>query len=92
MTKGRTAGRDSCPFALPASSVSLWTLDGRQSIRFVCGERQRELLAFQRGESDLALVRGHVNAAINIAWAAVNRPLVSSHCRVHRVEAQALLL
>jgi putative transposase len=38
--------------------VSIWTLDGRQTIRFVCGERQRELLATQRGETDLALVRG----------------------------------
>jgi putative transposase len=45
-------------FALPKSAVSIWTLDGRQSIPFVCGERQRQLIASQRGETDLALVNG----------------------------------
>jgi IS605 OrfB family transposase len=35
------------------SSVSIWTVDGRERIPFVCGERQRRLLAGQRGESDL---------------------------------------
>ncbi len=38
----------------PASStISMWTLDGRQVIPFVCGERQRALLASQKGESDV---------------------------------------
>lgn len=41
-----------------SAAVSIWTLDGRQTIPFVCGERQRALLAFRRGESDLAFVRG----------------------------------
>jgi putative transposase len=45
-------------YNLKGSEVSIWTLDGRQSVRFVCGERQRELLVTQRGETDLALVRG----------------------------------
>lgn len=45
-------------FALPASLVSIWTLDGRQAIPFVCGERQRALLAHQRGEADLVLAHG----------------------------------
>jgi len=45
-------------FALPKSEASIWTLDGRQAIPFVCGERQRQLLASQRGETDLALVNG----------------------------------
>jgi putative transposase len=45
-------------FALPDSSVSIWTLDGRQSIRFVCGERQRRMLARRQGESDLLFHRG----------------------------------
>jgi putative transposase len=45
-------------YNLKGSEVSTWTLDGRQAIQFVCGERQRELLATQRGETDLALVRG----------------------------------
>lgn len=45
-------------FALPHSSVSIWTVDKRQFIPFVCGEHQRALLPFRQGESDLALVRG----------------------------------
>ena len=45
-------------FALPKSKVSLWTLDGRQAIAFVCGERQRRLLATRQGESDLLYHRG----------------------------------
>jgi putative transposase len=36
-----------------ASRVSIWTVAGRLSIPFVCGDHQRKLLAFQRGESDL---------------------------------------
>jgi putative transposase len=40
------------------TAVSIWTFDGRQEIPFVCGDRQRALLAFRRGESDLAFVRG----------------------------------
>jgi len=39
-------------------AISIWTLDGRQSMPFVCGERQRQLLQAQHGESDLALVNG----------------------------------
>ena len=45
-------------FALLASSVSIWTLDGRQSMRFVCGERQRRMLQTRQGESDLLFHRG----------------------------------
>jgi putative transposase len=45
-------------YNLKGSEISIWTLDGRHAIPFVCGERQRELLATQRGETDLALVRG----------------------------------
>jgi IS605 OrfB family transposase len=33
--------------------VSIWTVKGRLSVPFVCGERQRALLAFRQGESDL---------------------------------------
>ncbi len=40
------------------TAVSIWTLDGRQEIPFVCGARQRQLLTSRRGESDLAFVRG----------------------------------
>jgi IS605 OrfB family transposase len=46
-------------FALLDSSVSIWTLNGRQAIPFVCGERQRALLANRAGESDLAVVGGN---------------------------------
>ena len=45
-------------FALPDSSISIWTLDGRQSIPFLCGERQRAMLATRQGESDLLFHRG----------------------------------
>src|SRR6266498_173149 len=45
-------------FALPDSSFSIWTLDGRQTIPFVCGERQRAMLATRQGESDLLFHRG----------------------------------
>ncbi len=44
---------------MPDSSVSIWTMDGRAAIPFVCGERQRALLPFRRGESDLVFVRGY---------------------------------
>jgi putative transposase len=46
-------------FALLDSSVSIWTLAGRQAIPFVCGERQRTLLASRQGESDLLFQRGN---------------------------------
>jgi len=39
-------------------TVSIWTVQGRQRIPFVCGKRQEELLRGQRGESDLALING----------------------------------
>jgi IS605 OrfB family transposase len=45
-------------FALPASSISIWTFGGRQSIPFVCGERQRRMLQTRQGESDLLFHRG----------------------------------
>jgi putative transposase len=38
--------------------VSIWTIDGRKKIKFVCGDYQRGLLAFRQGESDLAFVDG----------------------------------
>ena len=36
-------------------TASLWTLLGRQTIPFVCGEHQRALLAHERGEADLVM-------------------------------------
>lgn len=41
-----------------ADTVSIWTVQGRQTIGYVCGERQRALLANRIGESDLVLRRG----------------------------------
>ncbi|MDP3063198.1 MAG: transposase [Chloroflexota bacterium] len=33
--------------------VSIWTVSGRQTIAYTCGERQRALLPFRAGETDL---------------------------------------
>lgn len=38
--------------------VSLWALTGRTHIPFVCGSRQQQLLAYDRGETDLVLRKG----------------------------------
>ena len=43
---------------LDKSEVSIWTVDGRQKMPFVAHSRARELLAGQRGESDLCLIEG----------------------------------
>lgn len=51
--------RNILTFNLAASTISIWTLDGRQTIPFVCGERQRALLATQKGESDLSYRDGN---------------------------------
>ncbi len=39
-------------------SVSIWTVDGRQSVPFVAGERQMRLLGTRVGETDLVYRRG----------------------------------
>lgn len=39
-------------------TVSIWTVDGRQKMPFQCGERAKDLLQHQRGESDLCLIDG----------------------------------
>lgn len=43
---------------LYAPSVSIWTVHGRQSIPFVAGARQMDLLRTRKGETDLAYVKG----------------------------------
>lgn len=43
---------------LQTKTVSIWTVDGRQTIPFVCGERQFQLLQTQQGETDLCYIRG----------------------------------
>ena len=45
-------------YNLRRSTVSIWTVDGRQTIPFVAGERQRRLLEHQHGESDLVYRNG----------------------------------
>lgn len=45
---------------VPKQEVSIWTVNGRMRIPFVAGKRQLELLEYQRGESDLALVDGQL--------------------------------
>lgn len=43
---------------LDKNEISIWTVDGRQAIPFVCRERDKELLNGKRGESDLCLIDG----------------------------------
>lgn len=43
---------------LERQEVSIWTLDGRQTIPFGAGERQLELLAARQGETDLVFWNG----------------------------------
>jgi putative transposase len=40
------------------SVASIWSVDGRLSVPFACGERQRELLKGKWGESDVCLIGG----------------------------------
>jgi IS605 OrfB family transposase len=42
----------------PREVISIWTLGGRIKVKSVVGKRQRELLAFRKGEVDLMFVRG----------------------------------
>jgi IS605 OrfB family transposase len=37
--------------------ASIWTIEGRMKIPFVCGEHQAKLLSYQRGESDLVVAK-----------------------------------
>jgi IS605 OrfB family transposase len=47
--------------------VSIWTVEGRRQIPFVCDERARRLLAYRQGESDLV-----VRAGVFYLFATVN--------------------
>ena len=40
------------------SRVSIWTTQGRRTIPYACGDRQRELMPSQKGESDLVFRDG----------------------------------
>ncbi len=50
------------------SQVSIWTTRGRLTLPYVCGERQRELLQTQQGESDLSFREGrwYLSATCNV--------------------------
>ena len=43
---------------LQDQTVSIWTVNGRLRLPFVCGERQLEMLQTRQGESDLGLYKG----------------------------------
>lgn len=45
-------------FKTDEQTVSIWTLEGRQRMPYLCGERQRELLEGDRGEADLCFIDG----------------------------------
>lgn len=45
-------------FVKDGNAVSLWTVVGRITIPVVMGARQRELMAYRKGEVDLCFVRG----------------------------------
>lgn len=49
-------------------SINLWTLNGRQTIPFSCGKRQRALIPFRKGEVDLMFVKGkwYVSCVVDI--------------------------
>ncbi len=48
--------------------VSIWTTQGRLNIPFVCGERQRKLLPFRKGEVDVLYRKGnfYLNAVCDV--------------------------
>ena len=45
-------------FKSAEQTVSIWTLEGRQHMPYLCGERQCELLDGTRGEADLCYIGG----------------------------------
>lgn len=45
-------------FKTDEQTVSIWTLEGRQRMPYLCGDRQRELLEGDRGEADLCRIDG----------------------------------
>ncbi|HEX5553594.1 MAG TPA: transposase, partial [Chitinophagaceae bacterium] len=49
-------------------TVSIWTAAGRLTIPYVMGASQKELFKYQKGESDLRMVKGkfYLNAACDI--------------------------
>jgi putative transposase len=56
--------------------VNLWTVEGRLSIPFVCGDYQRRLLPFRKGEVDLIYRKGnfYLNAVCEVEEPPVDIP------------------
>ncbi|MBA3829903.1 MAG: IS200/IS605 family element transposase accessory protein TnpB [Taibaiella sp.] len=56
--------------------VSIWTLKGRETIPFVCGEYQQKLLQFRKGESDLVYRDGkwYLFAVVDVIEPAPDEP------------------
>ena len=46
------------------TTLSLWSTQGRMTIPYQCGERQRALLAFRKGEVDLMYIKGTFYLAV----------------------------
>ena len=46
------------------TTLSLWTTQGRMTIPYQCGPRQRALLAFRKGEVDLMYIKGTFYLAV----------------------------
>ena len=57
-------------------AVNLWTVAGRETIRFECGDYQRKLLPFRKGEVDLVLRQGnfYLNAVCDVEEAPQETP------------------
>lgn len=56
-------------FQLAASTISIWAIGGRiKHLPFICGERQRKLLEFPKGQSDLILRCGQwfLNVTVDV--------------------------
>ena len=53
---------------VPIQTVSIWTIDGRHKMPFVCGTREIALLAYPRGESDLILrgTKWYLNITVEV--------------------------
>ncbi len=56
--------------------VSIWTIEGRQQIPFVCGPRERMLLHSRQGESDLVFRQGkwYLFATVNMIEPPTDEP------------------
>ena len=46
------------------TELSLWTMQGRMTIAYQCGPRQRALLAYRKGEVDLMYIKGTFYLAV----------------------------